>query len=91
MRAEFERWTGVAANPSADPYASLPGIEINGVPQDVHEGTGAVRAYEAMMYGVEKNDEAAKTAWRKLLLQYCALDSLSMVLIYDYWKRITVA
>ncbi|MEX1185089.1 MAG: DUF2779 domain-containing protein [Gemmatimonadaceae bacterium] len=87
MRAEFEGWTGMRADPGADPYASLPPIEINGVPQDVHEGTGAVRAYEAMMYGVEKNDPAAKAQWRELLLQYCKLDTLSMVLIFEYWRR----
>ncbi len=89
MRAEFEQWTGTRADPNADPYASLPGIEINGVPQDVHEGTGAIRAYEAMMYGVERNDPVAKAAWRELLLQYCKLDTLSMVLIFDYWRRTT--
>ena len=40
-----------------------------------------------MMYGVEKNDPIAKTQWRELLLQYCKLDTLSMVLIFEYWKR----
>ncbi|HUR00089.1 MAG TPA: DUF2779 domain-containing protein, partial [Gemmatimonadaceae bacterium] len=74
MRAEFERWTGTRADPATDPYASLPGLEINGRLRDVHEGTGAITAYEAMMYGVEMDDEAAKAAWRKLLLQYCGLD-----------------
>ena len=89
MRAVFEQWTGRRADPDADPYSSLPGIEINEVPQDVHEGTGAIRAYEAMMYGVEKNDPVAKAQWRELLLQYCKLDTLSMVLIFEYWKRLT--
>lgn len=88
MRAQFEEWTGLPADPSTDPYASLPPIEINGVLQDVVEGTGAIRAYEAMMYGVEKNDPVAKAAWRELLLQYCKLDTLSMVLIFEYWRRV---
>ncbi|MGI9077181.1 MAG: DUF2779 domain-containing protein [Gemmatimonadaceae bacterium] len=88
MRAAFELWTGRRADPDTNPYSSLPGIEINGVPQDVHEGTGAIRAYEAMMYGVEKNDPLAKAAWRELLLQYCKLDTLSMVLIFEYWRRV---
>ncbi len=87
MRAQFEEWTGLPADPSTDPYASLPPIEINGVLQDVVEGTGAVRAYEAMMYGVEKNDPVAKAAWRELLLQYCKLDTLSMLLIFEHWRR----
>jgi hypothetical protein len=48
-----------------------------------------MRAYEAMMYGAEKNDPDAKAKWRKLLLQYCELDTLSMVLIFEYWRRAT--
>jgi hypothetical protein len=48
-----------------------------------------VRAYEAMMYGVERTDEVARRAWRELLLQYCKLDTLSMVLIFDHWRRAT--
>lgn len=87
MRSRFESWTGMPADPATDPYASLPGLEINGVPQDVREGTGAVRAYEAMMYGVERNDPVAKAQWRELLLQYCKLDTLSMILVFEHWKR----
>jgi len=90
MRAQFVEWTGLPADPSRDPYASLPPLEINGNLQDVVEGTGAITAYEAMMYGVEKNDLVAKAQWRELLLQYCKLDTLSMVLIFEYWKRVTV-
>ncbi len=88
MRAQFEEWTGMRADPARDPYASLPPIEINGVLLNVVEGTGAITAYEAMMYGVEKNDPVAKVRWRELLLQYCKLDTLSMVLIFEYWKRV---
>jgi uncharacterized protein DUF2779 len=89
MRDEFDRWTGLHAPGSGDPYHALPALEINGVLQDVREGTGAMRAYEAMMYGIEKTDAAAKAKWRELLLQYCKLDTLSMVLIFDYWRRAT--
>jgi uncharacterized protein DUF2779 len=91
MRAEFTRWTGRPADATRDPYASLPPIEINGVPVNVVEGTGAITAYEAMMYGVEKNDPVAKAQWRELLLQYCKLDTLSMVLIFEYWTRVTAS
>ncbi|HVT41163.1 MAG TPA: DUF2779 domain-containing protein [Gemmatimonadaceae bacterium] len=89
MREQFSAWTGKPASESEDPYNALPALEIAGVRQDVSEGTGAMRAYEAMMYGVEKHDEAAKAAWRTLLLQYCTLDTLSMVLIFEYWRRAT--
>jgi hypothetical protein len=89
MRDQFSAWTGQPASESEDPYDALPTLEIAGVLQDVSEGTGAMRAYEAMMYGAEKNDEAAKEAWRTLLLRYCKLDTLSMVLIFEYWRRTT--
>ncbi|MGH7720756.1 MAG: DUF2779 domain-containing protein [Gemmatimonadaceae bacterium] len=89
MRDQLAAWTGLPATESADPYDALPPLEINGVRQDVREGTGAIRAYEAMMYGCERDDEATKQAWRALLLQYCKLDTLSMVLIFEHWRRAT--
>jgi hypothetical protein len=89
LRDQFAAWTGRTVSPSDDPYLALPPLEIDGVVQNVHEGTGAVRAYEAMMYGVEKGDSATKQRWRELLLQYCELDTLSMVLIFEYWRRAT--
>jgi len=89
MRGQFEAWTGRRVPASEDPYQALPALKICGVEQDVREGTGAMRAYEAMMYGVEKNDVEAKAQWRSLLLEYCKLDTLSMVLIFEYWRRVT--
>ena len=89
MREQFTSWTGMSAGESDDPYHSLPPLEINGVRQDVREGTGAIRAYEAMMYGVERTDLVAKAAWSGLLRQYCKLDTLSMVLIFEHWRRAT--
>jgi hypothetical protein len=91
MRHQFTAWTGVAATESDDPYHELPPLEINGIIQDVREGTGAIRAYEAMMYGVEKHDVAAKTAWSRLLREYCKLDTLSMILVFEHWRRVTAA
>jgi len=89
VRARFKEITGYAPLPGADPYAALPPLVINGVRQQVVEGTGAMRAYQAMMYGVERNDAEAQKQWRDLLLQYCGLDSLAMVLIWEYWERCT--
>lgn len=48
MRLQFTEWTGMPADASADPYSSLPPVEIAGALQDVHEGTGAMRAYQEM-------------------------------------------
>jgi hypothetical protein len=89
MRRQFADWTGLSANNEADPYRALPPVEIAGVMQDVHEGTGAMRAYQEMMYGANKNDLVVKAQWAGLLRQYCSLDTLSMVLILEHWRRLT--
>lgn len=90
VRSRFEELTGLAADAERDPYASLPPIEINGVLQNVQEGTGAVLAYEEMMYGVSKRDPVRRAGWSALLGQYCALDTLSMVLVFEHWRRIAL-
>lgn len=87
VRSRYETLTGRTADPTVDPYSLLPPVTINGVRHQVVEGTGAMRAYQAMMYGVERSDEEAKGKWRDLLLQYCQLDTLAMVLIWEYWER----
>jgi hypothetical protein len=50
-------------------------------------GTGAMRAYQEMLYGADKNDSGARADWTALLTQYCRLDTLSMVLILEHWRR----
>ena len=67
------------------PYASLPPLEINGTMVSVAEGTGAIRAYEAMVYGLEREAPATREKWKRLLLQYCKLDSLSMYMVWEHW------
>lgn len=91
MRAQFAEWTGLSADNVLDPYNALPPVEIAGKMQDVHEGTGAMRAYQEMMYGADKNDLAVKEKWASLLRQYCSLDTLSMVLILDHWRRLVAS
>jgi hypothetical protein len=88
MRSQFASWTGRSSEGVADPYHALPKVEIAGVLQDVHEGTGAMRAYQEMMYGAEKNIPEIKDKWASLLKQYCALDTLSMVVILEHWRRL---
>jgi hypothetical protein len=87
MRRQLTEWSGLTVEPSADPYRSLPPVEIDGVWQDVHEGTGAMRAYQEMMYGPDKHDAGVRDRWAGLLKQYCRLDTLSMVLILEHWRR----
>ena len=44
--------------------------------------------YEAMVYGVEKDDPQTKDKWKSLLLQCCKLDTLSMVMVWRRWNQI---
>ena len=68
-----------------NPYDSLPEI-IVGTSTTVNDGTGAIRAYQDMLYGLHKNDPAIKSQWEKALREYCRLDTLAMLIIWEYWK-----
>lgn len=70
------------------PHKSLPPLEINGQDVFVNEGTGAITAYQSMLYGPHKGDKSIKERWKNLLLQYCKLDTLAMVMIYQHWIRL---
>jgi len=67
----------------SDPYSMLKAV-APGYPE-VAEGTGAMRAYEEMIYGSADDDsyKLLEAALRK----YCALDTLSMVIIWEYLNR----
>lgn len=90
MRRQLQDWTGHPTEKDRSPYATLPALDIDGLEdlEDVvQEGTGAVLAYEEMLYGQGKYDPEVRDSRRKLLLQYCALDTMAMVLIWEYWRR----
>jgi len=55
----------------------------------VKEGTGAMKAYHELMYGKGQLNSKKKKEIASLLLQYCKLDTLAMVIIYSYWKKLT--
>lgn len=70
-----------------DPYKTLAQIEIAGQAEVVKEGTGAMRAYQHMMYGKGREEgDAVKEGWRRLLLQYCELDTIAMLVVWTYWE-----
>ncbi len=73
-----------------EPYESLDplpfgddAIEDEG--EAVREGTGAIRTYQEMMYGLHKSDPAYRNNYRQLLLNYCKLDTAAMVMIWMHW------
>ena len=55
---------------------------------EVKEGTGAMRAYQDMLYGFAKNDPIKKESIKNALLTYCKLDTLAMVIIYEHWMSL---
>jgi hypothetical protein len=73
-----------------DPYLTLPPLPFsNDAGEDdevVTEGSGAMRAYQEMLYGLSRFDDAARQAWRALLLQYCELDTAAMVMVWLHWE-----
>lgn len=68
-----------------NPYKHLPPIELLENAEKVNEGTGAMRAYEDMLFGLAKSDPELKKAYEKALLRYCKLDTLAMVVIWERW------
>ncbi len=68
------------------PHRSLPPLEIAGEEVVVKEGTAAIAAYQAMLYGPRKADAFVRDQWQQLLLEYCKLDTLAMVMIYWHWQ-----
>jgi hypothetical protein len=68
-----------------DPYAALPPLPIGETEEVVKEGTGAMRVYQELMFGRAKDDAGLRDTYRKLLLQYCELDTAAMVMIWIHW------
>ena len=72
-----------------DPYSLLPSIQSMDLADEpenserVAEGTGAMIAYHKMIYGGLSPNE--REIYREALLRYCSLDTLAMVLIWEYW------
>jgi hypothetical protein len=73
-----------------DLYLTLPPLPFGdnaGEDEEVvTEGSGAMRAYQGMLYGLAKYDEDVKEKWKTLLLQYCKLDTAAMVIVWLHWE-----
>jgi hypothetical protein len=68
-----------------DPYATLPPLPIGEKEEVIREGTGPMRLYQEMMFGMARADAALCQSYRRLLLQYCELDTKAMVFIWMHW------
>jgi len=76
-----------------NPYDTLPALPFGNPDEDeeteqvVTEGAGAMWAYQEMLYGVSRHNEVLKEQWRRLLLQYCQLDTAAMVMVWLHWTK----
>jgi len=71
-----------------NPYKHLPPIDLLENAEKVNEGTGAMRAYEDMLFGISKHQPEIKKAYKEALLRYCKLDTLAMVIIWEHWRNL---
>jgi hypothetical protein len=83
-----------------DPYTTLAmdsdlqlndTIEGDNGGEAVTDGVGAMRAYQELIYGRRRGDEAHRTQLAEALYRYCGLDTAAMVMIWRYWltERVT--
>ncbi|MBU1917452.1 DUF2779 domain-containing protein [bacterium] len=85
----FKKYVGYdKAGNILDPYKTLEAIAIAEESEVIKEGTGAMRAYQEMQYGLSSTDPTIKENWTKLLLQYCELDTMAMVIVYKHWCKL---
>ena len=91
-----EDWVWVKPECGNDPYAALPPVfsgksdqmlsdYVRGL-EEVDQGGAAMIAYAKLQYCDLPNSERA--AIREALLRYCELDTLAMVMLYEYWKDV---
>lgn len=72
-----------------DPYKTLAPLPIDDAGEDlgiVMEGTAAIRVYQDLVFGRGAESATASDALRRLLLQYCELDTAAMVMIWRHWN-----
>jgi hypothetical protein len=72
-----------------DPYKSLSPLPLGaeGAQQKVvSDGTDAIRIYEELIFRKSVPEEQVDNC-RKLLEQYCKLDTAAMIMIWKHWSR----
>ena len=80
--------------PTSSPYDALSALTLQDrtMPSPeaealdiVKNGTGAMRAYEHLRYGLGAGDPALRADLRGQLLRYCQLDTAAMFMIWRFW------
>ena len=89
-------WIWVRPELGNDPYAALPAVfegreqealseYVRGL-DELDDGGTATIAYAKLQYCDLPDTE--REAIRSALLRYCELDTLAMVMLYEYWKAV---
>ena len=87
------QWVRVESGKVVAPYKTLPKMFQDVSDKDLHilsdsdilsDGGAALTAYARMQF--EEMTDYERQEIRKALLQYCELDSLAMVMLYEGWK-----
>ena len=93
----FRDWSWVRFNETGepiDPYQLLPPIFEEAREEDLEhlisdprlaDGAAAMVAYARMQFSEMAEEE--RSAIRQALLKYCELDTLAMVMLWEYWSR----
>jgi hypothetical protein len=71
-----------------DPYKTLPALPLGDEEDDedaIVDGTGAIRVYQDLIFCAGDNAQRRENRER-LLKQYCRLDTLAMIMIWNHWS-----
>ncbi|MFM2285007.1 MAG: hypothetical protein RLZZ543_504, partial [Bacteroidota bacterium] len=68
-----------------NPYEMLPALDLPGLTDGVHDGSGAMLAYHFLQHGEAAKNPELKAQYRDALLRYCQLDTLAMLIIWEEW------
>jgi hypothetical protein len=83
----FRQYRRIEEGRLLSPYDALPPLPVGEREEVVTEGTGAMRTYQEMMFGESAGNPEQRQTLRRLLLQYCELDTAAMVMIWSHWNR----
>ena len=86
VREHYQAWARAPMLVPAGlgPYEALPAEEDG--ERRVQNGIDAMNAYRTILFDREAGQDVI-AGYRAMLLRYCELDTLAMVLIWDYWRR----
>jgi hypothetical protein len=91
----FDEHTWIREEYGMDPYKTLPPVfdgydddQLDSLVQDLDEiqhGGAAMVAYSKLQFSNVPEDQRKQI--RQALLKYCELDTMAMVMIWDYWQK----